>query len=95
VHKGLRSSLCDALARIGAAQPRSAAWSRARAHLRETLTLSEQHLVDEEHFIEPAIAARMPEHRRSRAGQTPLRCPSATRCPLASRATARTVSVRL
>lgn len=61
VHKGLRAFLAHTLALVGATDPRDErAWRRAADTLTSLLDVCEQHLREENEFVEAALTARAP-----------------------------------
>jgi hypothetical protein len=67
VHKGLRALLCETLVCVGATDPDSErSWRAAKSCALDLVSLCEQHLRDEDAFIEAAMAERITDH----AGET-------------------------
>ncbi len=67
VHKGLRALLCETLVCVGATDPdNERSWRAAKSQALDLVSLCEQHLRDEDAFIEAAMAERIAHH----AGET-------------------------
>lgn len=82
VHKGLRAFLCTTLLRVGDTDPGDErAILRLAAEVEELLSLCEQHLREEDAFIEPLLSSRVAraeggtggEHREHQAAIDALR----------------------